>query len=103
MKPGGHMYIVHLLYPLYCLRVLLHCLEEVGESLACGSGEHGYHLSRIPSGGNSLDKDQHHTVLDPFPEEIRLDKRRGAKGGAEDVDAVVVRPLAVADMIRVVR
>jgi hypothetical protein len=38
-------------------------------------------------------------MLDPFSEEVRIDELRGAEGGSEDVDAVVVRPFSIAAMV----
>ena len=96
------MGIVHLPHPLCSLRVLRHCLEEVDELLACNSREHGHGLPRKTRGGNFLDEMQQHHVLHPFPEHVGIDESRGAEGGAEDVNAVVVRPLAVVDRVRVV-
>ncbi len=50
-----------------------------------------------------LDKAQKHAVLDPYPKEVGLDKSRRAEGGAEEADAVVVKPMPVAIKIRIVR
>jgi len=41
-------------------------------------------------------------ILCLTPEKARLNESRGAEGGAEDVDAVVVKPLAAAVRVRVV-
>ena len=96
------MGVVHLSHPLCSLRVLLHCLEEVDELLACCPREHGHGLPRKTRGGNFLDEVQQHPVLDPLPEQVGLDESRGVEGGAEDVDAVVIMPLAVVVRVRVV-
>ncbi len=96
------MGFVHLPHPLHGLNVLLHCLEEVDELLACGPREHGHGLPRKTRGSYFLDEVQQHLVLHPLREKIRLDEDRGSEGGAEVVDTVVVRPLLVAVMVRFV-
>ena len=49
-----------------------------------------------------MDEEQQRHALDPLPDQVRLNKSRGAERGAEDVDAVVAMPLAVDVRVRVV-
>ena len=71
--------------------------------MACFPREHGHGLPRKTRGTNFLDEVQEHPIHGPPPEHVELDKCRGAKGRAEDVDAVFFRPLPVAIGVRLVR
>ncbi len=93
VNPCGYMSIIHLLHPLHGVGVLMHCFEEVGEPLACGSG---YRLSWKTCSRNFFNEGQQYPVLDPFAEKIRIDECRGSEGGAEDIDVVIVRPCTIA-------
>ncbi len=76
---------VHLPHPLCSLRVLLQCIEEVDELLACLPRYHSHGLPRKTRSNNLLDEVHQHHVLDPLSEQVRLNESMGAEGGENKI------------------